>query len=193
MSSNEKAEEILGVIRRWIAEKGYSPSIRELCAEARLSSPSTVHAYLLELERQGRITRSGSRTRSIVLTEQEEHGGVPVLGRVAAGSPILAQEEILGYLPWEPEQEGEYFALKIRGDSMKNAGILSGDLVVVRRQETAENGEIVIALLEDEATCKRFLRQDGKVVLMPENEAYSPIDGTGARILGRVTASIRTY
>ncbi len=193
MGLNEKQTEILNVIRRWIGEKGYSPSIRELCAEVGLSSPSTIHAHLRELEKQGCITRSDGKTRSIVLTDEGAPTGIPILGRVAAGAPILAQQEIRGYLPWDPQREGDYFALTIRGDSMKNAGILDGDLVVVRQQETARDGEIVIALLEDEATCKRLHRENGDVWLMPENEAYSPIDGTEARILGKVTAVIRTY
>ena len=193
MGLSKKQSEILDVIRRWIAEKGYCPSIRELCAEVRLSSPSTVHAHLRELENQGYITRPDGKNRSIVLTGGREPAGVPILGRVAAGAPILAQQEIRGYLPWDPRGEGEFVALAVRGDSMKDAGILDGDLVVVRQQETAGDGEIVIALLEEEATCKRLSLEDGAVWLLPENEAYEPIDGTGARILGKVTAVIRTY
>lgn len=119
---------------------------------------------------------------------------VPILGNVAAGSPILAEECIEDYLAFDtggrPE---EYFALHVRGDSMINAGILSGDLVVVRRQPVANNGEIVVALLEDEATVKRFSRRNGHVWLLPENEDYQPIDGTYASILGRVIAVIRRY
>ena len=112
---------------------------------------------------------------------------------MAAGRPILAVENPEGYVTYTPEGSGEYFALRIKGDSMIRAGIMDGDLVVVRSQQSAENGEIVIALLEEEATCKRLSRRDGRVLLLPENEAYDPIDGTGAQILGRVSAVIRTY
>ncbi|MBR6556064.1 MAG: repressor LexA, partial [Clostridia bacterium] len=115
------------------------------------------------------------------------------LGNVAAGAPILAEENIEGYLPMDCGGSGEHFALHVRGDSMIDAGILDGDLIVVRRQETAENGEIVVALLGDEATCKRLSLKDGEVWLLPENPEYSPIDGSGAAILGRVSAVVRKY
>jgi repressor LexA len=119
---------------------------------------------------------------------------VPIIGNVAAGSPILAEECIEDYLAFDTGgRSEEYFALRVRGDSMINAGIFSGDLVVVRRQQVANNGEIVVALLEDEATVKRFSRRNGHVWLLPENEDYSPIDGTYATILGRVAAVIRRY
>ena len=119
---------------------------------------------------------------------------IPVVGSVAAGSPILAEECIEDYLTFDTGgREGEYFALRVRGESMLNAGILPGDLVVVHQQQEARNGEIIVALIEDEATVKRLKRKDGHVWLMPENEAYSPIDGTHASILGKVSAVIRTY
>ena len=121
-------------------------------------------------------------------------GRVPIVGTVAAGAPILAQECIEDYLTFDTNgREGEYFALRVRGESMLNAGILPGDLVVVHQQQEARNGEIIVALIEDEATVKRLKRKDGHVWLMPENEAYSPIDGTHASILGKVSAVIRTY
>ena len=121
-------------------------------------------------------------------------GRVPVLGDVAAGTPILAQECIDDYIPFDTQgRDGEFFALRVRGESMLNAGILPGDLVVVHQQKTAQNGEIVVALLEDEATVKRLSRRNGQVWLLPENEAYSPIDGRHASILGKVAAVVRTY
>ena len=142
------------------------------------------------LERLGYISRSDGKTRAITIEEPE---GVPILGTVAAGEPILAVEDALGYLPWGEGSPDEYFALRIRGESMINAGILDGDMVVIKRQQTAKNGEIVIAMLEDGATCKRLKLTGGQVWLMPENDDYEPIDGTGLTILGRVTAVIRTY
>ena len=121
-------------------------------------------------------------------------GRVPIVGTVAAGSPILAQECIEDYLTFDTNgREGEYFALRVRGESMLNAGILPGDLVVVHQQPVAHNGEIVVALLGDEATVKRLSRRNGEVWLLPENEAYSPIDGREASILGKVTAVVRQY
>ena len=121
-------------------------------------------------------------------------GRVPIVGTVAAGTPILAQECIEDYLTFDTGgRDGEYFALRVRGESMLNAGILPGDLVVVHQQQEAHNGEIIVALIEDEATVKRLRRKDGQVWLMPENDAYSPIDGRSASILGKVSAVIRTY
>ena len=121
-------------------------------------------------------------------------GRVPIVGTVAAGTPILAQECIEDYLTFDTGgRDGEYFALRVRGESMLNAGILPGDLVVVHQQQEAHNGEIIVALIEDEATVKRLRRKDGQVWLMPENDAYSPIDGRNASILGKVSAVIRTY
>lgn len=184
---------VLECIRDYIDRNGYPPSVRDICSAVGLSSPSTVHSHLNTLERLGYIARDGGRNRSIRLTEQTTPSGVPILGTVAAGAPILAVEDAIGYIPYDPERSGEYFALKIKGESMINAGILDGDMIIVRRQETALNGEIVVALLGDEATCKRLSRSGGQVLLLPENEEYSPIDGTGASILGKVTAVIRKY
>jgi len=191
---NRKQTEILQEIRACVARRGYPPTVRELCAAVNLRSPGTVHAHLTELERQGFITRAAGKTRAIVLCDaQVPEAGIPILGDVAAGAPITALEDIRGRLPYTPENDGEYFALIIRGDSMKNAGILSGDKVVVRRGSSARSGQIVVALLDDEATCKRLCRKNGTVLLLPENDAYNPIPGETARILGVVTAVVRTY
>lgn len=184
---------VLECIRDYIDRNGYPPSVRDICSAVGLSSPSTVHSHLSTLERLGYIARDGGRNRSIRLTEQSTPSGVPILGTVAAGAPILAVEDAIGYIPYDPERSGEYFALKIKGESMINAGILDGDMIIVRRQNTALNGEIVVALLGDEATCKRLSRDRGQVLLLPENEEYSPIDGSEASILGKVTAVIRKY
>ena len=189
----EKQQRTLDCIVKYSAEYGYPPTVRELAKLLGVSSTSTVHSHLRALEERGLIMRSQGSSRAII-TALSQEGSMPVCGTVAAGGPIPAFEDIVGYVPYVPNgSREEHFALRIRGDSMLNAGIMDGDTVVVHRQATAENGEIVIALLGDEATCKRLSLEGGKVLLMPENEAYEPIDGSGALILGRVTAVIREY
>ena len=178
-----------------IQEQGYAPSVREIGEAVGLKSPSTVHFHLKRLEEAGVIAKGAGKGRAIALTEQAHpEDRIPILGNVAAGSPILAEECIEDYLTFDARgRSNEYFALRVRGESMLNAGILPGDLVVVRRQQTANNGEIVVALLEDEATVKRLSRRNGETWLLPENEDYSPIDGTYATIMGKVTAVVRWY
>ncbi len=190
----KKQRQVLECIEKSIEKNGFPPSVREIGAAVGLSSPSTVHSHLGALERAGYIKRAEGKTRSITLTElATPPEGIPVLGTVAAGEPILAVEDAIGYIGYDTGSEGDFFALKIKGDSMINAGILDGDMVIVKRQPTALNGEIVIALIEDSATCKRLRRENGKVLLLPENEAYSPIDGSQATLLGKVSAVIRKY
>ena len=201
-------QKIYDYIANTVRNQGYPPSVREIGEAVGLKSPSTVHFHIKHLEELGYISKSGRKGRALTLTEraapaaapapaQEAEipsGRVPVLGDVAAGSPILAQECIDDYLSFDTQgRDGEFFALRVRGESMLNAGILPGDLVVVHRQPTAQNGEIVVALLEDEATVKRLSRRGGEVWLLPENENYSPIDGRYASILGKVAAVLRTY
>ena len=178
-----------------IQEQGYPPSVREIGEAVGLKSPSTVHFHLKHLEEAGYIEKGAGKGRAITLKAPAgRENQVPIVGNVAAGSPILAQECIEDYLTFDTGGNcDEYFALRVRGESMLNAGILPGDLVVVRRQQTAHNGEIVVAMIEDEATVKRFFREHGQVWLLPENEAYSPIDGTYAQILGKVAAVVRRY
>ena len=178
-----------------IREQGYPPSVREIGEAVGLKSPSTVHFHLKHLEEAGVIEKGACKGRAIALTEPEvPEDRVPIVGNVAAGSPILAEECIEDYLTFDTGgRSGEYFALRVRGESMLNVGILPGDLVVVRRQQTCNNGEIVVAMIDDEATVKRFSRQNGRVWLLPENEAYAPIDGTYAQILGKVSAVVRRY
>lgn len=191
-----KQQRIYDYIVEFTAEHGYPPSVREIAAAVGLKSPSTVHFHLKALEEAGVISRGSGKTRAITAEEpaQPRVNQVPLLGNVAAGSPILADQCVEDYLPFDTGGvSGEHFALRIRGESMLRAGILPGDFVIVHQQETANNGEIVIALLEDEATCKRLLRRGGETWLMPENEDYSPIDGREARILGRVVGVVRHY
>lgn len=202
-------QKIYDYIADAVRTQGYPPSVREIGEAVGLKSPSTVHFHIKHLEELGYISKSGRKGRALTLTERVDApaqtsaaaqepefapGRVPVLGDVAAGTPILAQECIDDYISFDTGgRDGEYFALRVRGESMLNAGILPGDLVVVHRQPTAQNGEIVVALLEDEATVKRLSRRGGEVWLLPENEAYSPIDGRYASILGKVAAVLRTY
>ena len=198
-----KQQQIYDYILAFTAEHGYPPSVREIGAAVGLKSPSTVHFHMKGLEEAGVIVKAEGKTRAISLSgvplgpaeEEDPHANqVPILGNVAAGSPILAQECIEDYLTFDTGGlSGEHFALKVRGESMLNAGILPGDLVVVHRQSEANNGEIVVALFEDEATVKTLRRRDGQVWLMPENDDYQPIDGTQAQIIGKVVAVVRRY
>ena len=189
--TTDKRERILEYITQFTRENGYSPSVREICEGVGLASTATVHYHLNALRQEGSINMDGKKNRTISLPDRLPIGKIPVVGVVTAGVPILAVENIEGYLPWDGDES--CFALRVRGDSMINAGILSGDKVVVRPQQTATNGEIVVALLEDSATVKRFQKTGKQVWLLPENPAYQPIDGNEAQILGKVKAVIRTY
>jgi len=196
-----REEQILGVIKSALRTKGYPPSVREICQAVGLSSTSTVHSYLKRLEKKGLLARDPSKPRAIeVYSAKElfpspELKTLPVLGRVAAGKPLLAVENQEGTFPL-PEDftgHGDFFILRVRGESMVEAGILDGDLVVVRRQPTAENGDIVVALIEDEATVKRFYRENSHIRLQPENRLMEPIIAEEVMILGKVTALLRKF
>lgn len=188
--TSNKREEVYAFLSDFTAKNGYSPTVREICAAVGLKSTASVYRHLESLRDEGMISMDESKKRAISLPSVRP-GRVPVVGMVTAGRPILAVENIEGYLPWEGEDG--CFALRVRGESMLGAGILDGDTVIVRPQPDADNGQIVIALLGDEATCKRLLRKNGEVWLMPENPAFEPIDGREAVILGRVKAVIRQY
>ena len=190
MGLHHKQEEILKFLTEFSKSYGYPPSVREICAAVNLKSPSTVHSHLRKIEAAGMISIDSNKTRAIRLAENHI-AGVPIIGRVTAGRPILAFEQDYGTLPYQPSGSGEHFALEVYGDSMNGAGILDGDFVVVRKQPSALHGEIVVALLEDEATVKRFWRKQGKIILMPENPSFEPIEGDGCQILGKVTAVVR--
>ena len=180
-------DQIYDYLKKVIPEQGYAPSVREICEAVGLKSPSTVHFHLKRLQERGLIEKGDFKGRAIVLAREAERNRIPVVGDVAAGSPIFADEHIDDYLTIDcGGQEKDYFALRVRGESMLNAGILPGDLVVVHRQQTAQNGEIVVALLGEEATVKRLQRKDGEIWLLP-------IDGTHASVLGKVTAVVRQY
>lgn len=192
---SEKQRQILQFINDFSAREGYPPSVREICAAVGLRSPSTVHTHIRTLAARGLLQKGdATKKRTLTVAGSESLQRVPIVGSVAAGAPILAEENVEGWLPMELSGgSGEHFALRVRGESMINAGILDGDLVVVRRQPTAENGEIVVALIGDEATCKRLRRADGRIWLLPENPAYTPIDGSEASVLGKVCAVVRRY
>ena len=193
---SEKQKRILEYIAEATAAQGYPPSVREIGKHVGLSSSSSVHAQLIILREKGYLEKDDHKTRALVVKGAAASVPQdPILGQVTAGMPILAVEDIEGYLPYEQASGyGEYFALRIKGDSMIGAGILNGDYIIVRQQNTATPGQIVVAMIEDEATCKTLkIEDDGHVWLMPENPDYSPIDGEGAVILGVVTALHRDY
>lgn len=200
MDLTPKQAAILEVIKKNIRQKGYPPSVREIGKAVGLSSSSTVHGYLRKLEEKGYIRRDATKPRAMevlddLAKEKTEYINVPLLGRVAAGMPLLAVEnkEDVFPLPIHFTGTGDFFMLTVRGDSMIEAGILNGDMVVVRRQNDADNGEIVVALMEEEATVKRLFKEDRRVRLQPENKLMDPIYTTDAQILGKVVGLVRKF
>jgi len=201
----KRQQEIFDFIKRHSARYGYPPTVRDIGKAVGLTSSSTVHAHLANLEKVGLLRRDPSKPRAIELLDRAaaataaaaksvvRSAGLPVVGHVAAGAPILAEENVEEYVA-VPEiaggADGEYL-LKVRGDSMINAGILSGDYVVVARQDTATDGEIVVALVGEEATVKRFFKEADHIRLQPENDTMEPIRTREARILGRVVGVLR--
>ena len=188
--TSNKAQLIVDYVNQFIQENGYSPSVREIGAAVGLRSTASVSYHLQALQEKGVLQAPGAKGRKRALVTGARPGQIPVVGVVTAGMPILAVENQEGTLPWH---DPGCFALRVRGDSMINAGILNGDLVVVRPQQSADDGQIVVARIEDEATVKRLRRRSGQVWLLPENDAYPPIDGTYAEIIGIVKAVVRDY
>jgi repressor LexA len=205
MDLTKRQQEIFDFIRKYSAKYGYPPTVRDIGKAVGLASSSTVHAHLANLEKIGLLRRDPSKPRAIELLDRAVGSavesvkgivrpeGLPLLGSVAAGQPVLAEENIEEYVSI-PEiaggQEGEYL-LRIRGDSMKGAGILEGDHVVVHPQDTARDGEIVVALLGEEATVKRYFKEPDHIRLQPENEAMEPIRSKEVKVLGRVVGLLR--
>jgi repressor LexA len=198
LNLTKRQQEIFDFIKRYAGEHGYPPTVRDIGKAIGLTSSSTVHAHLANLEKVGLLRRDPSKPRALeVLVDKAKEvvtpNGLPVVGNVAAGQPVLAEENIEEYVP-VPEiaggDRGE-FVLRVRGDSMKDAGILAGDHVIVHRQETAGDGEIVVALVGEEATVKRFFAESDHVRLQPENDAMEPIRTRDAQILGRVVGVCR--
>ena len=194
-ASEENQKKILDFIRREIEEKGYPPSVREICAAVGLKSTSTVHAHLNNLEKKGLIRRDSTKPRALEVLDNSVPRGrsVPLVGKVTAGLPILATQNIEDYLTLPQSMLGhdELFCLRVQGESMIGAGIFDGDILVVRRQETIENGEIAVAMIDDEATVKRIFYEDGRVRLQPENPTMEPFYADEVAILGKVTDLFR--
>ena len=189
--TSTKREQILNFLTQFMNEHGYAPTVREICNAVGLQSTATVHYHLNALRDAGLIEMDEMKKRAISLPDAQRADRIPVVGVVTAGVPILATENIEGYIPWDGESG--CFVLRVRGDSMLGAGIHDGDKVAVRPQPDAENGQIVVALLDDSATVKRLKKTGRDVWLMPENPSYEPIPGNEAKILGRVKALIREY
>ena len=189
--TSDKAEKILEYVNRFVQENGYAPSVREIGAAVGLRSTASVSYHIQALQDKGMLLSPGAKGRKRSIVTNVRPGQIPVVGVVTAGVPILAVENQEGTMAWDGESG--CFALRVRGDSMINAGILSGDKVVVRPQQTANDGQIVVARIGDEATVKRLWRRNGQVWLMPENDNYEPIDGSEAEIIGLVKAVVREY
>jgi repressor LexA len=203
-SLGPRQRKILDFILGTVSSRGYPPSVREIADAVGLASPSTVHAHLEALQRKGYIRKDATKPRAIEISyapgvgpasPRSEVRYIPLVGRIAAGSPTQALEEIEDVLPLPASVvgDGTFFMLRVKGESMINAGINDGDYVVIRKQDDATSGEIVAALLDDEATVKTLVRKDGRTILRPENDAFEPIEVTGdGRIMGKVVALLRS-
>ena len=196
-----KQQEILDYIKEEILQKGYPPAVREICRAVDLKSTSTVHAHLEKLEKNGFIRRDPTKPRAIEIVDdtfqqvRTEMISIPIVGRVAAGEPIFADQNISGFFPVPASMvpSGDSFVLNVRGDSMINAGIFSGDQIFVHACNTASNGEMVVALIDDSATVKTFYKEDGHIRLQPENSAMDPIIVDDCQILGKVFGVFRFF
>ena len=201
MDLTKRQQEIFDFIKRYSAKYGYPPTVRDIGKAVGLASSSTVHAHLANLERIGLLRRDPTKPRAIELLDRAAAGmrgfvkpGLPLVGQVAAGQPVVAEENIEEYIQTPEFAGGDAgsYLLRVRGESMKDVGILEGDLVVVRPQETATDGEIVVALVGDEATVKRFFQEEDHVRLQPENATMEPIRSKEVRVLGRVVGLMRS-
>ncbi len=196
-----KQKEILDYIKHEIINKGYPPAVREICEAVHLKSTSSVHAHLESLEKNGYIRRDPTKPRAIEVMDENfnlsrrEVVNVPIIGNVTAGQPILAVENIEAYFPIPSEMmpNQQSFMLTVKGESMVNAGIFNGDRILVKQQDTAQNGEIVVALIEDSATVKTFYKEDGHIRLQPENDSMEPIIVKDCKILGKVFGVFRLF
>ena len=192
----QKLKGLYEYIQEYISNNGFSPTVRDICKDLQIKSTATAHYYLNKLSEQGLLNKADDKKRAISINKKTMPTiSVPLIGTVTAGSPILAVENLEGYypLPYDYKSENDLFMLKVRGESMINAGILNGDKIIVKKQETAENGDIVVALFDDEATVKRFFKRDGKLIFHPENDAMSDIVVDNANILGVVIGLMRKF
>ena len=189
--TTDKAQKILDFVNDFVQENGFAPSVREIGEAVGLRSTASVSYHLTQLQEKGLLQSPGAKGRKRAIVTARRPGQIPVVGVVTAGIPILAVENQEGTICWDGDPD--CFALRVRGDSMINAGILDGDKVVVRPQPSADDGQIVVAIIGDEATVKRLSRKNGQVWLLPENENYDPIDGSEAELIGLVKAVIREY
>ena len=198
-----KEQRVLDYLKEKIAQMGYAPSVREICADLKMKSTSSAHMYIERLASKGYIIRENGKSRTMIIAEDEAKSklkaneySVPVLGQVAAGAPIFANENFEKFISFSTDKnydETKLFALNVKGESMREIGILNGDIVVVEKREYADNGEIVVAMIDDEATVKRFFKEDGVFRLQPENKDMEPIIVPEVSILGKVVASVRYY
>ncbi len=196
----DKQQQILEFIKHRILEKGYPPAVREICQAVHLRSTSSVHSHLETLERKGYIRRDPTKPRAIEIIDDDfnlarrEIVHIPIVGTITAGEPILAVENIEDYFPMQPDfiSSRDTFMLHVRGESMINAGIMDGDLVIVQQQPTADNGDIVVAMIDDSATVKRFYKEDGHYRLQPENDAMDPIVVPEVSVIGKVIGLYRS-
>ena len=198
---SDKQKQILEYIKQEILNKGYPPAVRDICDAVGLKSTSSVHSHLESLEKNGYIRRDPTKPRAIEIIDdnfymvRREVVNVPLVGQVAAGQPILADENISSYFPVPAEYmpKGQSFMLKVKGESMINAGIFDGDHIIVEQQNTARNGDIIVALMEDSATVKTFYKEDGHIRLQPENDTMDPIIVPDCQILGKVFGVFRFF
>ena len=196
----DKQQQILEFIKHRILEKGYPPAVREICQAVHLRSTSSVHSHLETLERKGYIRRDPTKPRAIEIIDDDfnlarrEIVHIPIVGTITAGEPILAVENIEDYFPMQPDfiSSRDTFMLHVRGESMINAGIMDGDLVIIQQQPTADNGDIVVAMIDDSATVKRFYKEDGHYRLQPENDAMDPIIVPEVSVIGKVIGLYRS-
>ena len=194
MRSNEKYITVYEFIKKYITENGYSPSVREICANCGIKSTATAYQYINKLNEQGLIKKAGNKKRAVSLKKSVGQSvSVPLVGTVAAGQPIFADENYEGYysLPTEFFGSDDMFMLTVKGDSMIKIGMFDGDKIIVKKQNTADNGDIVVALVDDSATVKRFYRRDGKFILHPENDSMSDFVFDDVSVLGKVVGLMR--
>ena len=189
--TSNKADMIMDYVNHFIQENGYAPSVREIGAVVGLRSTASVSYHLQQLQQKGLLQAPNAKGKKRAIVTAVRPGQIPIVGVVTAGVPILAIENQEGTMAWDGDPS--CFALRVRGESMIGAGILDGDRVIVRPQQTADDGQIVVARIGDEATVKRLSRKNGQIWLLPENPAFSPIDGTEAEIIGIVKALCREY